>query len=106
MAFIEHGTRRLPITGVTAHPTAQWAVQQARNIAADLGEWGAGPRFLLRDRDSKYTDDFDAVFTAEATEVLLSAPGHNPRPAGSRRCGRGLGRGQPSCRRQRIERRG
>ncbi|MFD4759509.1 integrase core domain-containing protein [Streptomyces sp. NPDC058439] len=74
MAFIEHGTRRLHITGVTAHPTAQRAVQQARNIAADLGERGAGPRFLLRDRDSKYTDAFDAVFTAEDTEVLLSAP--------------------------------
>ncbi|MFJ2269901.1 integrase core domain-containing protein [Streptomyces sp. NPDC087849] len=74
MAFIEHGTRRLHITGVTAHPTAQWAVQQARNIAADLGERGAGPRFLLRDGDSKYTDAFDAVFTAQDTEVLLSAP--------------------------------
>ncbi|MER5370879.1 hypothetical protein [Streptomyces sp. NPDC002722] len=74
MAFIEHGTRRLHITGVTAHPTAQWAVQQARNIAADLGERGAKPRFLLRDRDSKYTDAFDAVFTAEDTQVLLSTP--------------------------------
>ncbi|MFD0296421.1 hypothetical protein [Streptomyces sp. NPDC127118] len=74
MAFIEHGTRRLHITGVTAHPTAQWTVQQARNVAADLGERGAKPRFLLRDRDSKYTDAFDAVFTAEDTQVLLSAP--------------------------------
>ncbi|MFC9627202.1 integrase core domain-containing protein [Streptomyces sp. NPDC056930] len=45
-----------------------------RNIAADLGERRAGPRFLLRDRDSKYTDAFDAVFTAEDTQVLLSAP--------------------------------
>ncbi|SFX75664.1 hypothetical protein [Streptomyces atratus] len=74
MAFIEHRTRRLHITTVTTHPTAQWAVQQARNIAADLGERGAVPRFLLRDRDSKYTDAFDAVLTAQDTEVLLSAP--------------------------------
>jgi hypothetical protein len=59
---------------VTARPTAQWAVQQARNIAADLGERGAEPRFPLRDRDTKYTDAFDAVFTAEDTQVLLSAP--------------------------------
>ncbi|MFE3901213.1 integrase core domain-containing protein [Streptomyces sp. NPDC059153] len=74
MAFIEHGTRRLHITGVTAHPTAQWAAQQARNIAADLGERGAEPRILLRDRDNKYTNAFDAVFTAEDTQMLLSAP--------------------------------
>ncbi|MEU2671535.1 integrase core domain-containing protein [Streptomyces sp. NPDC007164] len=74
MAFIEHGTRRPHITGMTTHPTAQWAVQQARNIAAEPGERGAEPRFLLRDRNSKYTDAFDAVFTTEDTEVLLSDP--------------------------------
>ncbi|MFC9621118.1 integrase core domain-containing protein [Streptomyces sp. NPDC056930] len=46
----------------------------SRTNLADLGERGTGPRFLLRDRDSKYTDAFDAVFTAEDTQVLLSAP--------------------------------
>lgn len=74
LAFLEHGTRRLHITGVTAHPTAQWATQQARNLAADLGTRVESLRFVLRDRDSKYTDSFDAVFEAEGTEVLLSAP--------------------------------
>ncbi|GAA3485085.1 hypothetical protein GCM10018966_096170 [Streptomyces yanii] len=73
-AFLEHGTRRFHVTGVTARSTAQWAIQQARNLAADLGTRVESLRFVLRDRDSKYTDSFDAVFEAADTEVLLSAP--------------------------------
>ncbi|MGW9136505.1 integrase core domain-containing protein [Streptomyces sp. NPDC055681] len=74
LVFLEHGTRRLHLTGVTAHPTAQWATQQARNLAADLGARVESLRFALRDRDSKYTSSFDAVFETEEMEVLLSAP--------------------------------
>ncbi|WP_406516462.1 integrase core domain-containing protein [Streptomyces sp. NBC_00134] len=74
LAFLEHGTRRLHITGVTAHPTAQWATQQARNLADDLGSRVESLRFVLRDRDSKYTGSFDTVFEAEGMDVLLSAP--------------------------------
>ncbi len=74
MAFLEHGTRRLHLTPVTAHPTGQWAVQQAREFTTALTDHGKHIRFLLRDRDTKYTASFDAVFTAEDTEVLLSAP--------------------------------
>jgi transposase len=50
LAFLEHGTRRLYITGVTANPTRQWTLQQARNLAADLGMRMESLRFLLRDR--------------------------------------------------------
>ncbi|MFF3878289.1 integrase core domain-containing protein [Streptomyces sp. NPDC001978] len=74
LAFLEHGTRRLHITGVTAHPTREWAVQQARNLAADLGTRMESLRFLLRDRDGKYGQSFDAVFEAEEMEILKSAP--------------------------------
>ncbi|WP_371101189.1 integrase core domain-containing protein [Streptomyces sp. PU_AKi4] len=68
------GTRRLHLTGVTAHPTGPWAVQQARNPAADSGTRTESPRFVLRDRDTKYTEAFDAVFPPEDADVLLNAP--------------------------------
>ncbi len=73
LAFLEHGTRKLHITGVTAHPTAQWAAQQARNLTADLGSRAESLRFVLRDRDSKYTDAFDGVFEADGMDVARSA---------------------------------
>jgi putative transposase len=74
LAFLEHGTRSLHITGVTSHPTREWTVQQARNLAADLGMRMKSLRFLLRDRDGKYGDAFDAVFEAEELDVVKSAP--------------------------------
>lgn len=72
--FLEHGTRRLYITGVTARPTRERAVQQARNPAADLGVRREPLRFLPRERDGKYGAAFDTVFEAEEPEVILSAP--------------------------------
>ncbi|AGP59251.1 integrase core domain-containing protein [Streptomyces rapamycinicus] len=74
LAFLEHGTRRLHITGVTANPTRGWTVQQARNLTADLGMRMESLRFLLRDRDGKYGEAFDAVFKAEELDVIKSAP--------------------------------
>ena len=73
MAFLEHGTRRLHITGVTRHPTGEWATPRARTLAADLGTRKESLRLVLRDRDTKYTACFDAVFEAEDMDVLLSA---------------------------------
>jgi putative transposase len=66
--FIEVGTRRVRIAGVTAHPDAGWVTQQARNLAID-GETD-NVRFLIRDRDSKFTASFDEVFRSEGARVI------------------------------------
>jgi putative transposase len=61
-----------PQPGPPSSPAA-WATQLARNLIADLGRRAVGFRYLLRDRDSKYTQAFDAVFTADGIEILKSA---------------------------------
>jgi putative transposase len=73
LVFIEHGTRRMHLGGVTAHPTGEWTVQQARNLALALGERFGGIRFLIRDRGSNFTASFDAVFQAAGTRILRTA---------------------------------
>jgi putative transposase len=73
LVFIEHGTRRMHLGGVTAHPTGEWTVQQARNLAMSPGERFEGIKFLIRDRGSNFTCSFDAVFQAAGTRILRSA---------------------------------
>jgi putative transposase len=68
------GRGSLHLAGVTAHPTAEWTTQQARNLAMALDCRMDSLRFLLRDRDSKYTRSFDAVFEADDIQILLSPP--------------------------------
>jgi len=59
--------------GVTANPTGDWTVQQARNLALTLGERFESIKFLIRDRGSNFTTSFDAVFQAAGTRILRAA---------------------------------
>jgi hypothetical protein len=54
LVFIEHGTRRMHLGSVTANPTGEWTVQQARNLALGLDERFADIKFLIRDRGSNF----------------------------------------------------
>ena len=75
LIMVEHGSRRAHLMGVTAHPTGAWTTQAARNLLMGLGERLAATKFLLRDRDSRFTASFDAVFSTEGIRSLTSLPG-------------------------------
>src|ERR687893_619457 len=67
---VEHATRRVYLLGITANPNGAWVAQQARNFLMDLGERAATFTSLIRDRDTKFTDVFDAVFASEGIRIL------------------------------------
>jgi transposase InsO family protein len=71
--FIEHGTRRVRLAGITAHQTGEWVAQQARNLLTDLGDHADSVKFLIRDRDAKFTSAFDAVFSAAGVGIIKTS---------------------------------
>jgi putative transposase len=79
LCFLQLHTRRVHLAGVTANPTGTWVAQQARNPLGSLDE-EAGLRFLLRDRDRKFTPAFDDLWRAVGAEVIrtpIQAPNAN-----------------------------
>jgi putative transposase len=70
LVVVEHDRRRVHIGRITAHPTGAWVTQQARNLLMDLGERADRFRFLIRDRDGKFTAAFGSVFTGADIRII------------------------------------
>ncbi|MFE3170052.1 integrase core domain-containing protein [Amycolatopsis sp. NPDC059090] len=71
---MEIRARRVHLLGVTARPTGGWVAQAARNLAAGLGERIGAFRFLVRDRDAKFTPAFGEVFRGGGVNIVRTPP--------------------------------
>jgi putative transposase len=72
LAAIEHASHRIRILGATAHPSAAWVTQAARNLAMDLDDAGTTAKYLVRDRDGKFPTQFDGILADAGITVVLS----------------------------------
>jgi len=72
LAVIEHTSRRVRVLGATAHPTAAWVTQTARNLVMDLEDTRCRVKYLIRDRDGKYPALFDTILADAGITVVLS----------------------------------
>jgi transposase InsO family protein len=72
LAVIEHQNRRIRILGATAHPTASWVTQAARNLVMDHQDPACRARYLIRDRDGKFPELFNAVLADAGITMVLT----------------------------------
>lgn len=80
LIFIEIGTRRVHLAGLTSHPDGQWVAQQARQLVWQFEETDAHFCCLIRDNDKKYIEAFDTVFESQQTRIVptpIRAPNAN-----------------------------
>jgi transposase InsO family protein len=78
--FVSIGTRRVEYIACTRNPDTAWMTQQVRNLLMDLDDRGRRPRFLIHDRDRKFSSAFDAIFRGEGITVMrtpIRAPNAN-----------------------------
>jgi len=72
LAVIEHRARRIRVLGATAHPTASWVTQTARNLVMDLQDAQCRARYLIRNRDGKFPELFDAILADAGIKTVLT----------------------------------
>jgi transposase InsO family protein len=72
LAVIEHTSRRIRVLGATEHPAAAWVAQAAKNLVMDLEDAGSRAKFMIRDRDGKFPELFDAILADSGIQVVLS----------------------------------
>lgn len=72
LAVIEHATRRVRVLGATAHPTAGWVSQLARNLVMDLDDAEVSVSYLIRDRDGTFPELFDRILADAGIRTVLS----------------------------------
>ncbi len=72
--YLEIGSRRVHIAGITAHPNAAWMTQQARQQLWKLQDQGREIRLVLHDGDGKFGDAFDNVFRSEGIRIVVTPP--------------------------------
>src|SRR5665647_2139289 len=78
--FIEIGSRRVRVSVATSSPNSVFVTQQARNLAMSRSDECASIRFLIRDRDAKFSRSFEDVFASEGIRVIrtpIRAPNAN-----------------------------
>jgi putative transposase len=82
LVVIEHASRRVRVLGATAHPTAAWVAQAARNLVMDLEDAGCRAKYLVRDQDSKFPQLFDTILSSAGIKVVLTGVQMPPHESG------------------------